>query len=69
MWPKWHNFAKFGHTNLNGLSPSIHPIPLFLFIFNFVLLTSLLSIDNANNLIFWCHLLNKLEPWHIAYIM
>ena len=26
-------------------------------------------IDNANNLVFWCHFLNKLEPWHIVYIM
>ena len=27
------------------------------------------TIDNANNLIFWCHFLNKLKPWHIVYIM
>ena len=26
-------------------------------------------IDNANNLVFWCHFLNKLEPWHDVYIM
>ena len=26
-------------------------------------------IDNANNLIFWCRFLNKIEPWHIVYIM
>ena len=23
------------------------------------------TIDNANNLVFWCRFLNKLEPWYI----
>ena len=27
------------------------------------------DIDNANNLVFWCLFLNKLEPWHTVYIM
>ena len=26
-------------------------------------------IDNANNLVFWCRFLNKLEPWYAVYIM
>ena len=26
-------------------------------------------LDNANNLVFWCRFLNKLEPWHTVYIM
>ena len=26
-------------------------------------------IENANNLVFWCRFLNKLEPWYAAYIM
>ena len=26
-------------------------------------------IDNANNLVFWCRFLNKLDPWHIVYII
>ena len=28
-----------------------------------------LYIDNASNLVFWCRFLNKLEPWHIVYIL
>ena len=28
-----------------------------------------LEIDNANNLVFWCRFLNKLEPWYAVYIM
>ena len=28
-----------------------------------------LFIDNANNLVFWCRFLNKLEPWYAVYIM
>ena len=27
------------------------------------------SIDNANNLVFWCRFLNRLEPWYTVYIM
>ena len=27
------------------------------------------AIDNANNLVFWCRFLNKLEPWYAVYIM
>ena len=26
-------------------------------------------IDNANNLVFWCRFLNKLEPWYTVNIM
>ena len=26
-------------------------------------------IDNANNLVFWCRFLNKLQPWYTVYIM
>ena len=26
-------------------------------------------IDNANNLVFWCRFLNKLEPLYADYIM
>ena len=28
-----------------------------------------MSIDTVINLVFWSHLVNKLEPWHIVYIM
>ena len=31
--------------------------------------THCIPIDNANNLVFWCRFLNKLEPWHTVYIM
>ena len=27
------------------------------------------SQTSANNLVFWCRFLNKLERWHIVYIM
>ena len=27
------------------------------------------SMDNANNLVFWCRFLNKLEPRYAVYIM
>ena len=27
------------------------------------------TLDNANNVVFWCRFLNKLESWHIVYIM
>ena len=27
------------------------------------------SLDNANNLVFWCRFLNKSEPWPTVYIM
>ena len=26
-------------------------------------------IDTVSKLVFWSHLVNKLEPWHIFYIM
>ena len=28
-----------------------------------------IPIDNASNLVFWCHFLNKLEPWYAVYIL
>ena len=34
-----------------------------------VLFVKVNAIDNANNLVFWFRFLNKLEPWHIVYIM
>ena len=27
------------------------------------------GIDTVSNLVFWSRLVNKLEPWHIVYIM
>ena len=27
------------------------------------------TIDIVSNLVFWSHLVNKLEPWHIVYIV
>ena len=28
-----------------------------------------MTIDNISNLVFSSHLVNKLEPWHVVYIM
>ena len=36
---------------------------------NSVTFKNFLTIDNATNLVFWCHFLNKLEPWYAVYIM
>ena len=40
-------------------------------VFEIILLlcNHLLTIENTNNLLFWCRFLNKLEPWHIVYIL
>ena len=38
-------------------------------VFNLQPTLELFAIDNANNLVFWCQFLNKLEPWHTVYIM